>query len=263
MDVAGIDVGAGTAKAVIMRDGQVLAYSIMPVGGSVSGVAEAVMRDSLEKANVSMDDLNYVISTGYGRNAISFSDETMTEIICHARGVHSLIPEVSTIIDIGAQDSKVIRVNERGNVTNFAMNDKCAAGSGRFLEVIAQALGIRLEEMGTLSLSSNNPCQISSICTVFAESEVVSLRAEGKPIEDLIAGIHKAIATRVFIMGSGLRFEESIVFTGGVAKNQGAKRAFEEVTGREISLPREPQITGALGAALFAEAECRKNGRIG
>ena len=255
MQVAGIDVGAGAAKAVILRDGEVMSYSIMPVTSSVVKVGEEVMKKALEKANLSMPSLDYVMSTGYGRNAISFAKKTTSEIICHATGVHFLIPQVRTIVDIGAQDSKVVRVNERGDVIDFVMNDKCAAGSGRFLEVMAHALGIRLEEMGAVSLSSKSPCPISSTCTVFAESEVVSLRAEGRTIEDLIAGIHKAIATRVVIMGSGLRFEKEIVFTGGVAKNHGVKRALEETIGIELLVPEEPQITGALGAALGAETQ--------
>jgi len=255
MPVAGIDIGAGAAKAVIMGDGEVMSYSIMPVTSSVTKVAEEVMKKALEKAGLSMHSLDYVVSTGYGRNAASFANKAISEIICHASGVHFLIPQVKTIIDIGAQDSKVIRVNERGNVSNFVMNDKCAAGSGRFLEVMAQALGIKLEEMGPISLAATTSCHISSTCTVFAESEIVSLRAEGKSTESLIAGIHKAIATRIVIMGSGIKFEKEIVFTGGVAKNQGVKRALEETIGTELLIPEEPQITGALGAALRAEAE--------
>jgi len=259
MTVAGIDIGAGTAKAVILRDGEIISYSIMPVSGDVTKVVEEVTGEALEKAGFSLRNLDYVVSTGYGRNAVSFANKATTEIICHASGVHFLIPQARTIIDIGAQDSKVIRVNERGEVTDFVMNDKCAAGTGRFLEVMAQVLGVKLEEMGPMSLNSKNLCNISSTCTVFAESEVVSLRAQGKSIEDLIAGIHRAIASRVVIMGSGIKFEKETVFTGGVAKNSGVERALEEVGGVEILIPMEPQITGALGAALRAEAECKKH----
>ncbi len=258
MPVAGIDVGAGTAKAVILRDDKIISYSIMPVAGDVTKAIDEVTGEALEKAELSLQNLDYVVSTGYGRNAVSFANKVTTEIICHASGVHFLIPQVKTIIDIGAQDSKVIRVNDRGEVIDFVMNDKCAAGTGRFLEVMAQVLGLKLEEMGPKSLTSKKLCNISSTCTVFAETEVVSLRAQGKSIEDLIAGIHKAIATRVVIIGSGIKFEKEVVFTGGVAKNSGVKRALEEVGDMEIIVPTEPQITGALGAALRAEAEFNK-----
>jgi len=251
--VAGIDVGSSTAKAVIFGGGEIIAVSLKPVTRNVAAVAEEVIEQALLATNLTMSDLEYVVSTGYGRNAVSFANDAMTEIICHAKGVRHLMPEARTIIDIGAQDSKVIRVGVSGEVVNFVMNDKCAAGSGRFLELIAQALDVRLDEMGVMSQASQNPCQISSTCTVFAESEVVSLRAEGRAVEDLIAGVHKAIATRVVIMGSGLPIEETIVFTGGVAKNEGVKQAIEAACKGKVRIPEEPQMTGALGAALEAE----------
>jgi len=257
--VAGVDVGSSTAKAVIFGGSKIVAVSLKPVARNVAAVAEEVVEQALLTANLSMSDLAYVVSTGYGRNAVSFANDAMTEIICHAKGVRYLIPEARTIIDIGAQDSKVIRVGDRGEVVNFVMNDKCAAGSGRFLELIAQALDVRLDEMGAMSQASQNPCRISSTCTVFAESEVVSLRAEGRAVEDLIAGVHKAIATRVVIMGSGLPIEEKIVFTGGVAKNQGVKQAMEKACKASVSIPEEPQMTGALGAALEAAEAVEKS----
>ena len=256
--VAGIDVGAGTAKTLILEDDEIASYAVMPVKGNVVQVAEQVTHAALEKAGLSREALDYVVATGYGRNAVSFAHKAASEIICHAVGVYFLIPHARTIIDIGAQDSKVIRVNEEGKVIDFGMNDKCAAGTGRFLEVMAQVLGVRLEEMGPLSMTSENLCNISSTCTVFAETEVVSLRAEGKDIEDLIAGIHRAIAIRVVAMGSHMKFDHETVFTGGVAKNIGVKRALEEASGVEILVPAEPQITGALGAALEARAACNR-----
>ena len=164
------------------------------------------------------------------------------------------MPQARTIIDIGGQDSKVIGLDDNRSVANFVMNDKCAAGTGRFLEVMSQVLGVQLDEMGSLSLTSTDPCQISSTCTVFAETEVVSLRAEGKGIQDLIAGIHLAIAKRVVSMGLSIKFEKETVFTGGVAINIGVKKALEEVLGVPIIVPPEPQTTGALGAALEAMA---------
>jgi predicted CoA-substrate-specific enzyme activase len=259
IQVAGIDVGAGTAKAVILRGEKIASSSIMPVTDNVANVAERVITEALKEAEMSLHDLDYVVSTGYGRNAVPFAHKTSSEIICHAMGAFSLMRSARTVIDIGAQDSKIIRINENGSVGNFVMNDKCAAGTGRFLEVMARALGIKLDEMGPKSLTSQNPCIISSTCTVFAESEVISQRAKGSPVEDLIAGIHKAIATRVAILGAEVGFKGEIVFTGGVAKNSGVKKALEDAINTKITTPAEPQVTGALGAALIAKMRNRSN----
>jgi len=256
--VAGVDVGAATAKAVILNNDVILSASVIPTGYSAADAGETVTTDTLKKVGLTMDDVEYVISTGYGRRAISFANKVLTEIICHAAGVSWLIPTAKTIIDIGGQDSKVIGLDDKGNVTNFVMNDKCAAGTGRFLEVMAGVLGIDISEMGPVSLLGQEPCQISSTCTVFAESEMVSLRAEGKSREDIIAGIHKALARRVAIMGSPVGFKKEVVFTGGVAKNVGIKKALEEEIGLEILIPEEPQIMGALGAARLAKSELDK-----
>jgi len=256
--VAGVDVGAATAKAVILNDNNVLASSVIPTGFSAAGAGEAVTKEALEKAGLAMGDLEYIVSTGYGRRAITFANKVLTEIICHAAGVSWLMTEARTIIDIGGQDSKVIGLDDNGNVTNFVMNDKCAAGTGRFLEVMAGVLGVEISEMGPVSLLGQDPCQISSTCTVFAESEMVSLRAEGRNREDIIAGIHKALARRVAIMGAPVGFKKEVVFTGGVAKNVGIKKALEDELGLEILIPEEPQIVGALGAALLAQGELDK-----
>ncbi len=258
MIVAGVDIGAATAKAVILDGNEVLSFSIIPTGFSVAGAAEAVTEAALEKSGLSRGELEYVISTGYGRRAVSFSNKVLTEIICHAAGVSSLRSQAATIIDIGGQDSKVIGLDDSGNVSNFMMNDKCAAGTGRFLEVMAGVLGVEISEMGPLSLLGREPCQIGSTCTVFAESEMVSLRAEGRSREDILAGIHRAMAHRIAIMGQAVGFRQEVVFTGGVAKNVGMKQALEDEIGLEISVPDEPQITGALGAAILAGAELAK-----
>ncbi len=264
MIVAGVDVGAATGKTLILKVGngvpEILAYSICQTGPSVKRAAIEVTGEALEKAGVSMDDLEYVIGTGYGRNAIDFADRALTEILCHAKGAHFLIPNTKAIIDIGGQDSKAIGVNEDGTVDDFVMNDKCAAGTGRFLEVMAEVLGMKLEEIGDISLTSKDPCSISSTCTIFAESEMVSLRAEGRTREDLIAGIHKAVAQRTFVMARKINFRKEAIFTGGVAKNAGMVKAMEDVIGFKMMVPEEPQIIGALGAALFA-AEVVKSGR--
>jgi (R)-2-hydroxyacyl-CoA dehydratese activating ATPase len=259
MPVAGIDVGAGTAKAVILSDHQVQGYSIVKIKGNILKAVDRVTKEALTAAKLASGDLQYIISTGYGRSLVSLANETITEISCHAKGAHYFIPGTRLVIDIGAQDSKGIKLAPDGRVTNFVMNDKCAAGTGRFLEVMAMVLGIELEEMGVISRQSTHPASISNMCTVFAETEIISLRAQNTPTEDLVAGLHKALAARVALMATPLQFEKEIVFTGGVAKNLGVKNALEERIGMEILLPPEPQIVGALGAALWAESKSAGN----
>ena len=253
--VAGVDIGAGTAKAVIFGERQVLSYFVLPTGHDPVDAARKATEQALKKAGVLFSDIDRVVSTGYSRNIVPFASKAMTEIICHARGANFLIPQTRTVIDIGCQDSKAIRLDEQGMVTNFLMNDKCAAGTGRFIEVMAQALGLRIEEVGPVALTSKDYCEISSTCTVFAETEVISHRAQGRTKEDLMAGVLKSIAKRISIMASGIGLVKEVVFTGGVAKNIGVKRALEEEFGVDILVPREPQIVGALGAALFAYDE--------
>jgi len=256
MVVAGIDIGAGTTKAIILNGDSILASGIVPTGYNVKRASDEVIEKVLEDAKLSFGDLQRVVATGYGRHSLSFANKAISEILCHAKGVHLVVPQARVVIDVGCQDSKVMRINESGNVVDFVMNDKCAAGTGRFLEVMANALGLKIDEMGPESLKSTNLYHISSTCTVFAESEVISLRAQGVSREDLIAGIHRAVAKRVILMASSLEFEnKKIVFTGGVAKNIGVKRAFEEQIGQEIIVPEEAQLTGALGAALLATEE--------
>ncbi len=258
MAVIGIDVGAVATKAVVLADNQIRGYAITPTGYDVVLAAKKVLKESLKKAGVTEKDLEYIVATGYGRISVPFADEKITEISCHAKGASWLVPETKMVIDIGGQDSKAIRVDEEGNVISFAMNDKCAAGTGRFLEVMARALELQIDRFGKVSLKSKNPCSISSICTVFAESEVISLRAEKKPLEDIIAGIHRAVAKRVVAMMTPIGMVSPITMTGGVAKNVGQRKALEEELGTKLIVPKEPQIVGALGAALFARRGQRK-----
>ncbi|MBN2040617.1 MAG: 2-hydroxyglutaryl-CoA dehydratase [Spirochaetes bacterium] len=261
MLVAGIDIGAATAKAVILKDSRIIGHAVRPVGYDVKIAANEVSREALQDANlsISMDDLDFIVSTGYARESIGFAQKTATEIICHAKGAHFMIPTTRFIIDMGGQDSKAIEVDSEGNVINFTMNDKCAAGTGRFMEVMAHILQVEsMTDMGPIALESNDPCRISSTCTVFAETEVVVLRAEGKERKDLIAGVHKAAASRVFAMASGLKCEPDAVFTGGVAKNTGMKKFLENEFKTEFLVPDEPQIIGALGAALIAQTHAGK-----
>ena len=252
MLVAGVDVGAATAKTAVVQDGEMLAYAVMPTGDFVGQAAFDVTVAALEKCGHKMDDLDYVCSTGYARRVVEFADKAISEIICHARGVHATCPDVRTIIDIGGQDSKVINVRPDGTVGDFIMNDKCAAGTGRFLEVMADVLKLTIDEMGPVSLTSKNPSNISSTCTIFAETEVVSLRADKTPKEDMVAGIHRAVARRVWIMGRNVGYRDQIAFTGGVAKNIGVVHFMEELLKTDIVVPQPPQIMGALGAALLA-----------
>ncbi len=249
---AGVDVGAATAKAAILNGTKLISSHVMPTGENVKNAADAVMKQVLDKAGVSINDIGYIVATGYGRRKVEFANEVMTELSCHAKGVNVVIPQARTVIDIGGQDSKVISIDENGNIANFAMNDKCAAGTGRFLEVMAKALNASIEEIGPISLNGMAPCRISSTCTVFAESEMVTLRAEGESRENILAGIHAAMAHRVVIMGNAVGFKNQIVFTGGVARNTGMKKALQDRIGKEIFVPEDPQIIGALGAAIIA-----------
>ena len=252
MFVCGLDIGAATAKAVILNDNRIISYAVLPTGQSVKLATDRVLDEALKRAPLEISGFEHVVSTGYGRDSVSIAGRAISEIICHAKGANFLLPSVRTVIDIGGQDSKVISLDGEGNVTNFVMNDKCAAGTGRFVEIMANILEVPLEDMGVLSLSSQKPCLISSTCTVFAETEIISLRAKGESRENLIAGVHKGIALRTATMGRSIGFSEDVMFTGGVAKNTGVKINLESAIGVQITVPEEPQIVGALGAALLA-----------
>ncbi len=258
MYTAGIDIGAITAKSIILEGEKPLAFTIIPSGSNSRETAQKVMEATLSKAGLYQSDIIFTVATGYGRVNVPFADKQVTEISCHAKGAYSLFPAVKTVIDIGGQDSKAIKIGKNGRVLDFAMNDRCAAGTGRFLEVMARALEVRLEDLGELSLQSRNRAKISSICTVFAESEVISQISSGTPKVDIIAGIHDAIASRVFGMASRVKIEKDLVMTGGVAKNKGVIKALEDKVGFEILVPEEPQIVGALGAAILAREKAEK-----
>jgi predicted CoA-substrate-specific enzyme activase len=255
---AGIDIGSVTTKAVILNhDQEILAFSVIPTVSDRNKSGKDVLESVLGKIGESWSSIKYIVSTGYGRRSFTSANDISPEIICHAKGTKALFPQVRTIIDIGGQDSKIIELDEEGNINKFEMNDKCAAGTGRFLEVLSERiLNIPLDELGSLSLRSENPCLLSSVCTIFAESEVVSYLSDGKTKEDIAAGLHRAIATRVIGMGTAalINYREPIVFSGGVARNIGVIKAIEEVVGKKVTTPGEPQITAALGAALLAKA---------
>jgi predicted CoA-substrate-specific enzyme activase len=239
-------------KVVILNEG-IIASVIGPTGPEQRRLANKVMEEALNKAAVSFQTITYIVSTGYGRVNVPFADEQYSEITCHAKGVISLFPKAKTIIDIGGQDVKGIRTDSTGKIIDFVMNDKCAAGSGRFIEVIADTLGVRLDKVGDLSLQSKNPAKISSICTIWAQQEVAASLAQGMPISDLLAGVHHSLADRICRMVSRMKVEDAVIVTGGGARNRGLLKAISEQLGYEILVSEEPLITGALGAALLGK----------
>lgn len=261
MLVAGCDVGSLTGKAVIMEDNTIKSSFIMLCTPIPQKTAKLVMDEALKKAKLELEDIRHIVGTGYGRIKIQFANTNISEISCHAKGANWLLPTVRSVIDIGGQDCKVISVSERGDVLEFAMNDKCAAGTGRFLELSAKALGLELEELGSESLKSKKPCIITSQCSVFAESEIISLLAENQSIPDIAAGICKAIAGRVTSLMKRLGFKKDLTITGGVAKNPGIVKFLQEEFGEVKKLPMDPQLVGALGAALFAKEKLLKEAK--
>jgi predicted CoA-substrate-specific enzyme activase len=248
---AGVDIGSTMTKVVIMNQAT-LASVIGPTGPEHRKLANRVMEEALAEAKLAFEDITYVVATGYGRINVPFADKQITEISCHARGVAHLLPEVRTVIDIGGQDSKGIKLKE-GRVVDFVMNDKCAAGTGRFLEVTAEELGVSLDEMGKLALEAKDKVGISSTCTVFAAQEVVAKLSEGVALPDIIAGLHEAIAIRIYGMVRRLKIEREVALTGGGAKNIGLVKALEAKLGFPVLVPSEPLITGAIGAALLGK----------
>ncbi len=262
--VAGIDVGSTLTK-VVVANGRVLASATGRTEVDYVGAAARLLADALERAGEAPARLGYVVATGYGRRRLPFADREITEITCHARGVREVLPGARTIIDIGGQDAKGIKLGPSGKVVNFAMNDKCAAGTGRFLEVIAASLGLTIDELGRRGLGGASPASISSVCTVFAEQEVSQRLAEGATVEDVLAGLHVALASRVHRMVKSLGVEPPVVLTGGCARNAALLEALQERLGIPLTTPPEPLLTGALGAAALAadavaRGEARTNG---
>lgn len=250
---AGVDSGSTSTDAVVMdREHHILGSAILPTGAGAASGAERALEQALEQAGLSLDQLGAVITTGYGRETIGLSDDSVTEITCHARGAHFLYPDARTVIDIGGQDSKVIRIDGTGGVMNFIMNDKCAAGTGRFLDMMARTLELSLSEMSVLGLEWKNDVMISSMCTVFAESEVVSLVANNTPAADIIHGLNRAVAGKTAALAKRLGGEPAYIMTGGVAQNQGVVKALEEKLGARVFVSPQAQLCGAIGAALIA-----------
>ena len=251
--VVGLDSGSTSTNAVVMNEARKIVASVVIRTGAKAGAsAERAYREVLERAGITPDQVACTIATGYGRVSIPFADENVTEISCHGRGAHYFNPDVRTILDIGGQDSKAIHVNATGEVTDFAMNDKCAAGTGRFLEMIARSLEISLDELGPAALESKKRLEIASMCSVFAESEVISLIANNEEKPDIAAGVCRAVAGKAYSLMRRVGLEGAYMMTGGVAQNPGVVRAVEELIGEKLFICEDPEIVGATGAALLA-----------
>jgi len=262
---AGLDLGSTYVKCVVMRDSEVIGHDVLPTGHDHDATAERALTTALSMGGVTKEAIEYTVSTGYGRRVASKADSTVSEISANAAGTRWVGREmgVRTIIDIGGQDTKVIALDDDLQITNFQMNDKCAAGTGRFLEVLARVLEIPLDDLGPVSLTSSNPVPITTTCLVFAKSEVATLITEGHPKEDIVAGIHKAVARRLASMAKKVGVREAVFFDGGPARNVGMVRALEAELGVKMAVPPIPQIVTATGAALLAQerlAEARRKG---
>jgi predicted CoA-substrate-specific enzyme activase len=253
MNTAGIDIGSITTKAAIMKEGVLLGTKVIFTGYNAEMAGRNVFETILTELNMTHKSIARIVTTGYGRKSMTQADRAITEITCHAAGAHYINPKIRSIIDVGGQDSKAIIVDEQGNVVNFAMNDKCAAGTGRFLEVMAGALEVSLDAFGEISLKVDHPAKISSLCTVFAESEVISLISKGEKRENIIAGIHESICARISTMMKRIGIMPPVMMTGGVAKNIGLVRALEKVLNTPVEVSAYAQENGAIGAALLAQ----------
>ena len=253
MITCGIDVGSLSAEAVIFADGDLEAYSLIRTGPDSAETAIEALKEALRKTDILQKDIEFTVATGYGRVIVPFADKNITEISCHAKGAHYFLPSARTILDMGGQDCKAIRCDDKGKVTQFLMNDKCAAGTGRSMEVMATLLQIRLEEIGSLSMKfDGEPVKISNTCVIFAKSEVLSLMRQGVPMSEILAGLCDGVAERVKGLIRRVGIEEDFVISGGISKNIGVVSRLEQKLGVRAHISFEPQIVGAVGAALFA-----------
>jgi (R)-2-hydroxyacyl-CoA dehydratese activating ATPase len=250
---AGVDVGSTQTKAIVVDDaGRIVGRALMPTGANVVQVAQRAFEEALAEGDIHEEDVGFVIGTGYGRYRVEFGDAQITEIVCHARGAAHMFPETETVLDMGGQDTKAIRIQKGGDVIDFCMNDKCAAGTGRFLQSAAAALELDLGELGPAALRGQRPVKISTTCTVFAESEVLSWLARGKKMEDILLGVHRSISTRSIALLRRVGIEGQLTFTGGVTKNEAMVSVLDEMIGTTMNVSDESHYIGALGAALLA-----------
>jgi predicted CoA-substrate-specific enzyme activase len=267
MIVAGIDIGSRAAKAVVMKDDEIISAFIGDTGPESVKTANTTIDSALKSTGLTLSDIDYIVATGYGRILVPFAKENISEISCHARGINRYYPSVRTILDMGGQDCKAIRCDAGGHVTNFVMNDKCAGGTGRFLEMIADVLGVKLDEIGDLALKSEKEIPFNTICAVFAKSEAIAHRRKGVATSDILAGLNEAISIRCLNLLKKVSIEKDFTITGGIAKNKGMVAKISEKVGLQPLLAEDPQIIGALGAALFARErllgkESREEGKI-
>ncbi|PAB60567.1 acyl-CoA dehydratase activase [Anaeromicrobium sediminis] len=259
---AGVDIGSTTSKCVITDEaGNMLAFKLTDTLFDRDKSGKIVFYEALEESGIKEEDIAYIVSTGYGRRSFSMANDVTPEIIAHAKGTVKLYPGTRTIIDIGGQDSKVIAIDDLGIIEKFEMNDKCAAGTGRFFEVLTnRLLSIDMDELGPMCLKATNPPAISSMCTIFAESEIISMLSTGIPSEDIAMGMALSVAKRVIAMGKAgqIRYKEPIIFSGGVANNEGVRKAFSDILNKEVIAVQNPQNTAALGAAMIAIAKYKE-----
>lgn len=256
MYTMGIDVGSASSKIVILKDGDEIVVSDVVQAGTGTSGPKRVLEETFEKVSLTLDDMDYIVATGYGRNSVAYANKQISEITCHGRGIAYLVPDARTIIDIGGQDAKAIQLDKNGVIQKFAMNDKCAAGTGRFLEVMSRVLEIKLDDMADAHFKADAPAAVSSTCTVFAESEVISLLSQGVALNNIVAGVHKSIASKACSLAYRIGLEEKVVMCGGVAQDMGVVDAIEQELKCKVTVAPNPQITGALGAALLAYKSC-------
>jgi predicted CoA-substrate-specific enzyme activase len=272
----GIDIGSRSSKCVILEDGELLTYGTIETGPNVVKTAQLVVEAAVQRRagkwgeyrmplpetkvdHLKLEDMAYIVSTGYGRAIVPFANRNVTEITCHCRGAQWFVPGVSTILDVGGQDTKGIRVGAKGEVADFVMNDKCAAGTGRFMEIVAEVLHVPLPEIGPLSLKSTKVLPFSTTCAAFGRGAAVSMMKEGERKEDILAGLHESVATRVMALVKKVGIADQFVISGGIGRNVGlVSRIEESLGGLKVNLPQEPMIVGAVGAALIADDRAKK-----
>jgi predicted CoA-substrate-specific enzyme activase len=275
----GIDIGSRSSKCVILDEGKLLSYGSIETGANILKTAHAVVDAAVHRRtglwgdyrmelpdvkvdHLKIDDMAYIVSTGYGRAVVPFANHSITEISCHCRGAQWFVPGVATVLDVGGQDSKGIRVGAKGDVADFVMNDKCAGGTGRFMEIVADVLQVPLSEIGSMSLENTKDLPFSTTCAAYGRGAAVALLKEGERKEDILAGLHESVATRVTALVKKIGIADKFVITGGIGRNVGlVKRIEERLGGIKVTLPEEPMIVGAVGAALFALDRAEKNNR--
>ena len=258
----GIDIGSTTIEVVLLDGAEIIGKRMTASGAFPAEQAKKALDGLLADLRIDRAAIGRIVATGFGRNYFEHSDKAVSEITCHAAGVFSLIPKARTIIEIGGQDSKMMQLDESGRVRDFVMNDRCAAGTGKFIETVARTLVIPVEATGEIGLRAEKACEISSMCAVFAETEIVGLLHQGASPESVLRGVFNAVSRRILGMSGRIGLKDEVVFTGGVARNAGVHKALEEITGRTIRVPAEPQFTGALGAAIIASREPAADRRI-